>query len=93
TPVSSAHEALLTLNKLSPDLIISDIGMPVVNGYTLMAHIRKLPQGRNIPAIALTAYAGEDNRQRSLDTGFQHHLSKPINIPQLLETIAQLSNQ
>ena len=90
TSVSSANEALEALNKATPDLIISDIGMPDVDGYTLIRQIRQLPLGK-LPAIALTAYAGEVDRQRSIDSGFDKHLSKPIDIPNLLITVIELS--
>ncbi|GAB4531797.1 MAG: hypothetical protein Tsb0014_15610 [Pleurocapsa sp.] len=89
-PVASASAALETLKQVTPDLIISDIGMPQMDGYTMMAQIRQLPQGKNIPAIALTAYAGEVDRQRSLDVGFQKHISKPINISEFINIISQL---
>ncbi|MGL6343288.1 MAG: response regulator, partial [Waterburya sp.] len=89
-PVNSAYAALQALNQSTPDLIISDIGMPGMDGYTLMTQIRELPQGKNLPAIALSAYAGETDRQRSLEVGFYKHLSKPINIPELIDTITRL---
>jgi PAS domain S-box-containing protein len=86
----SANAALEALQQSIPDLIISDIGMPAMDGYTLMTKIRELPQGKNLPAIALTAYAGEVDQQRSINAGFHKHLSKPINIPELLETITEV---
>lgn len=89
-PVASANEAVTALSRSRIDLIISDIGMPEVDGYTLMAQIRSLPQGKNLPAIALTAYAGEVDRQRSLEVGFQQHLAKPINIPDLINVVVRL---
>jgi CheY-like chemotaxis protein len=64
--------------------------MPEMDGYTLMTQIRALPQGKNLPAIALTAYAGETDQQRSLEAGFHKHLSKPINIPELIDTIIEI---
>ncbi len=88
--VASAASALEALNKSTPDLIVSDIGMPKTDGYTLMSQIRNLSQGKNIPAIALTAYAGEVNQQLSLDAGFNRHLAKPINIPELITVITEL---
>ena len=87
---SSAIEAIEAFNRATPDLIISDLGMPETDGFALIEQIRALPQGANIPAIALTAYAGDIDRQRSLEAGFQAHISKPINIPNLINTIAQL---
>ncbi|MDJ0569784.1 MAG: response regulator [Pleurocapsa sp. MO_192.B19] len=88
--VVSAQAALSVFSKITPDLIVSDIGMPHTDGYTLIEEVRKLPQGQNIPAIALTAYAGEIDMQQSLDAGFQKHLAKPINIPQLIRAITEL---
>ncbi len=90
TPVTSAEEALEAFADFSFDLIISDIGMPEVDGYTLMNQIRKLPQGKDIPAIALTAYAGEVDREHSLEAGYQRHINKPIVIPELIEIITEL---
>ena len=86
----SAKEALDAFNQSTPDLIISDIGMPEIDGYTLIAEIRALPGGKNLPAIALSAYAGEVHRQRSLDVGFQEHLNKPVDIYSLLKITIQL---
>ena len=90
---SSANEALEVLQKITPDLIISDIGMPRIDGYTLMNQIRSLPQGKQISAIAITAYAGEIDRQRSLEAGFQHHLAKPIDINKLLNITSELLSE
>ena len=83
-PAASAKEALDIFNKSTPDLIISDIGMPEVGGYTLISEIRALPKGKNLPAIALSAYAGNVDRQHSLKAGFQEHLNKPVDIFNLL---------
>lgn len=89
-PVVSAAAAIEALNQTIPDLIISDIGMPETNGYSLMEQIRALPQGKNVPAIALTAYANEIEPQRSFEAGFQKHLAKPIIIPELIAAITEL---
>ena len=87
---ASAKEALDIVNKSTPDIIISDIGMPEVDGYTLITEIRALPQGKNLPAIALSAYAGDIDRQRSLEVGFQEHLNKPVDIYNLLNATIEL---
>lgn len=87
---ASAEEALEAFNRSTPNLIISDIGMPDVSGYTLITRIRELPQGRDVPAIALTAYAGEVDQQRSIEAGFQQHISKPIDLTELINTIVKL---
>ena len=88
--VASAPVALDIFTKTNCDLIISDIGMPYIDGYTLIEEIRKLPQGENIPAIAVTAYAGETEMQQSLDAGYQKHIAKPIDISLLIATITKL---
>ncbi|MCP6762375.1 MAG: PAS domain-containing protein [Fischerella sp. CENA71] len=92
TLAKSANQALATLAQLQHDLLISDIGMPEVDGYGLIEQIRAMPpeQGGNIPAIALTAYAGDSDRQRLLAAGFQTHIAKPVDIDQLLLAIADL---
>ncbi|MBW4601769.1 MAG: response regulator [Calothrix sp. FI2-JRJ7] len=71
------------------DLLISDIGMPDMDGYTLIRQIRnQVPeQGGTIPAIALTAYAGEIDQQLALLAGFQQHISKPIDPEVLIRAI------
>ncbi|MCC0179575.1 PAS domain-containing protein [Waterburya agarophytonicola K14] len=89
-PATSAADALEVFNRETPDLIISDIGMPNVSGYSLITQIRQLPQGKNISAISLTAYAGEVDKQRSIEAGFQRHISKPIDISELINTIVEL---
>ncbi|NEQ20239.1 MAG: GAF domain-containing protein [Microcoleus sp. SIO2G3] len=89
---ASAAAALTLLDQFKPDVLISDIGMPVVDGYMLMRQVRQLPpqQGGLIQAIALTAYAGELNQQQALDAGFQRHVTKPIEPDELVKTIAVL---
>jgi PAS domain S-box-containing protein len=89
TEADSAHDALSNLMQAKFDLLISDIGMPDMDGYTLIRQIRKQSpdQGGEIPAIALTAYAGEIDRQQALAAGFQHHISKPIELEVLIQAI------
>jgi PAS domain S-box-containing protein len=89
---ASADEALMTLTQSQPDVLLSDIGMPETDGYMLMRRVRTLlpEQGGKIPAIALTAYAGEINQQQALAAGFQQHVSKPIEPDQLISIIADL---
>jgi PAS domain S-box-containing protein len=89
TEAESASEALHRLSQTKFDLLISDIGMPDMDGYALVHHIRaQLPdQVKKMPAIALTAYAGELDQQRALTVGFQQHISKPVEPEILLRTI------
>ncbi|HEY9695921.1 MAG TPA: PAS domain S-box protein [Trichocoleus sp.] len=90
--VASAMQALTWLNQSVPDLLLCDIGMPEMDGYALIQQIRKRrhDHGGNLPAIALTAYAGEVNQQQALAAGFQLHLAKPIEPDLLVSTIAAL---
>jgi CheY-like chemotaxis protein len=89
---ASADDALRALETFKPDVIVADIGMPGEDGYTLIRKIRNSPLGSNsrTPAIALTAYAGDANRQRALNAGYQKHISKPARPEELALTIARL---
>jgi PAS domain S-box-containing protein len=93
--VSSATKALSVLTQAQFDLLISDIGMPEMDGYTFIRQVRGLPSqfNRDIPAIALTAYAGETNRHQILAAGFQVHLSKPIDPQHLLDIISLMAKE
>ena len=93
--VSSATDALQQLTKIKPDVLIADIGMPQMDGYMLIRQVRQLStqEGGEIPAIALTAYAGETNQQQALAAGFQRHLPKPVEPETLVETIELLLHQ
>jgi PAS domain S-box-containing protein len=95
TAVGSASEALAALTQGVPDVLLSDIGMPEMDGYMLMQQVRKLPpeQGGQIRAIALTAYAGEMNYQQAIAAGFQSHLSKPVEPAELVDAIASLAQR
>ena len=87
-------EALEALKHFTPHILISDIGMPEEDGYTLMQKIRAWEKetGRDaqIPAIALTAYARAEDRQQSLDSGYQVHISKPIEPFELTKLVENL---
>ena len=95
TQVESAHEALNQLEQAEFDLLISDIGMPDMDGYGLIRHIRERSpdQSKDILAIAITAYAGESNQQKVLAAGFQQHVTKPIDPETLLKTIWTLAQK
>ncbi|MEH2166914.1 MAG: ATP-binding protein [Nostoc sp.] len=88
TAVGSGTDALQAIAQSIPNTIVSDIGMPEMDGYMLMRQIRTLglEQGGQIPAIALTAYAGELDRQQAIAAGFQCHVPKPID-PEVLVAI------
>ncbi|WP_250125340.1 response regulator [Chroococcidiopsis sp. CCMEE 29] len=92
TVAASAAEALAAFDSFTPDVLISDIGMPDVDGYTLMRQIRERSQaGGNILAIALTAYAAEADEQQALAAGFQRHLAKPVEPNELVRVIVTLA--
>ncbi len=90
---TSGHEVLAQLSSFAPDVLVCDIGMPAMDGYTLLQQIRRLPpdKGGRVPAIAVTAYAREDDQRRALDSGFQKHVTKPIEPVALLLAVAELS--
>jgi PAS domain S-box-containing protein len=92
TAAASAIEALEIWQQFQPDILVCDIAMPEMDGYTLISQVRTWPkeQGGEIPAIALTAYAGEANQQEALAAGFQKHLSKPVAPEKLVQAIADL---
>jgi CheY-like chemotaxis protein len=92
TTASSAYEALKILETMRPNVLISDVGMPDVDGYELMHRVRSLDaeRGGGILAIALTAYAREEDRKRALDAGFREHVAKPVDPATLVNVIATL---
>jgi signal transduction histidine kinase/DNA-binding response OmpR family regulator len=94
TVVSSAEEALSAIAQHEPNILVSDIGMPDVDGYMLLQQIRTLnPTERSqVPAIALTAYAGEMDQQQALSAGFQKHIAKPVEPEALITAIAELTD-
>ena len=87
---SSARAALEAVHKQHFDVIISDIGMPEMNGYQLAREIRLLPDYVSVPMIAVTGYSMFDDKQRSLSAGFNAHLTKPIDPRSLLDLIQHL---
>ncbi|MDQ3667645.1 MAG: response regulator [Acidobacteriota bacterium] len=86
----SAAEAIQACRDWKPDLLVSDIGMPQEDGYSLIQKLRKMRSkwARQIPAVALTAYATVEDRARALEAGFQVHLAKPIEPEALVRSIA-----
>ncbi|HEY9804730.1 MAG TPA: ATP-binding protein [Leptolyngbyaceae cyanobacterium] len=89
---ASALEALQLLPKIKPDVLVSDISMPEMNGYTLIRQVRTWTkeQGGQIPAIALTAFARQYDREQALQAGYQLHLPKPLNADELIAAVAKL---
>ena len=86
----NAAEALDAARTENFDVVVSDIGMPGMNGYELAVALRELPSYRTTPMIAVTGYSMYDDRGRALQSGFNAHLTKPINPMALLELIERL---
>jgi signal transduction histidine kinase/CheY-like chemotaxis protein len=90
---AEAMEGVRLATEQPPDLIISDIGMPDVDGYELMRVLRKTPGLEQVPAIALTGYAREEDRELALAAGYNAHISKPANMGRLLYLIKKLTKK
>jgi signal transduction histidine kinase/ActR/RegA family two-component response regulator len=95
TTVGTALEALEYMETLGPDVLISDIGMPGVDGYELIRKVRALPleKGGKVPAVALTAYARTEDRLRVLRSGYQMHIPKPVELAELVAIVANLAGR
>lgn len=95
TAVASAKEALELLDKNEFDLLISDIGMPAMDGYSLIRELRKQEAGkeRRVPAVALTAYASVQDRMRAILAGFNTHVAKPVEANELVTVVGGLTGR
>lgn len=93
--VESAAEVFKVLEQVQPDVLISDIGMPLEDGYGLIRQVREIEAERGgfLPAIALTAYVREEDFRQAIESGFQMHISKPIDPSQLVRVVAQLAGR
>jgi len=93
--VESAGEALAEMGQQRFDVLVSDIGMPEMDGYELISKIRQLPadRGGRMPAAALTAYAGVEDRMRVLAAGYQMHIPKPVEPAELTAVVASLAHR
>uniref|UniRef100_UPI0010C04ECF hybrid sensor histidine kinase/response regulator n=1 Tax=Massilia sp. HP4 TaxID=2562316 RepID=UPI0010C04ECF len=89
---TGAREALRLVELRRPDLIISDIGMPLVDGFELIRRVRDMPdrEAAGVPAIALTAFSRREDQQRALEAGFDEFLAKPVAPATLLQTVAAI---
>jgi CheY-like chemotaxis protein len=91
----SVPEALKVLEQLQPDVLVSDIAMPLEDGYTLIRKVRNLEAERGglLPAVALTAYVREEDCQQAIEAGFQMHISKPVDTTKLVMAVANLAGR
>ncbi|MBY0243427.1 MAG: response regulator [Burkholderiaceae bacterium] len=87
---NNAQEALTLVESTRPQLLVSDLGMPDIDGFELLAQVRALgpDRGGNVPAIALTAFARSEDRLKALESGFRNHVSKPVEPAELINAIA-----
>ena len=87
---ASAKAALAVAQEKHFDVVISDIGMPEMNGYQLAQALRDLPEYKTVPLVAVTGYAMFDDQQKSKNAGFNAHMTKPIDPRALLDLIEDL---
>jgi signal transduction histidine kinase len=89
----SAAEAIAALRLAPPDVLVSDLAMPGVDGFDLIRRVRSLSsaEGGGTPAVALTAYVRPEDARAALDAGYHRHLPKPVNLPRLVEAVAELA--
>jgi PAS domain S-box-containing protein len=95
TAVCTAGEAINAIKNHRPDVLVSDIAMPGEDGYGLIAKVRSLDRdsATSIPAVAITAYAKEEDRQRALNSGFQIYLAKPVELAELISVVARAARR
>jgi chemotaxis methyl-accepting protein methylase/signal transduction histidine kinase/chemotaxis response regulator CheB len=89
----SANEGMTVVEEFRPQVLLCDIAMPGEDGYSFIRKIRArgAAHGGNVPALALTALAGEEDRQRALQAGFQMHVAKPVDIARLTQAVVDLA--
>ena len=76
--------------QFNPELVLLDIGLPKLNGFDACRRIREQPWGKNMVLVALTGWGQEEDRKKSMDAGFNHHLVKPMDYPALMKLLAEL---
>ena len=86
--LASGAEAVREMERWRPDLVVTDLGLPGMDGYALLKTIREMVAHRNVPAVAVSAYARPEDRSRALAAGFQAHLAKPIDPAALIRALA-----
>jgi CheY-like chemotaxis protein/anti-sigma regulatory factor (Ser/Thr protein kinase) len=94
TTAASVAEAMELIEKVAPDVLLSDLGMPNEDGYDLIRQVRRSGyNSRKLPAVALTAFAGKEHEHRALLAGFQRHISKPVESKHLVLVVASLAGR
>jgi CheY-like chemotaxis protein len=92
---ASADEALQTFVEWRPDILVSDIGMPEEDGYSLICKVRALPpeQGGTVPAAALTGFVSQEDYLKALSAGYHSHIKKPVELEELIAVVASLTGR
>jgi len=92
---ATRKEAIQAIKQQRPDVLVSDIAMPDEDGYGLIQKVRLLENGesQSIPAVAITAYAKEEDRKRALSSGFQIYLAKPVEMTELVKVVARAARR
>jgi CheY-like chemotaxis protein len=92
TTALSVRDGLAAFSRVRPSVLVCDIAMPGEDGYALIRRVRALEDGAgHTPALALTAYAGDDDRHRALGAGYDRHLPKPVEPPELIAAVVELA--
>ena len=86
----SGMDAVAMAHELRPDVVLMDIGMPGMSGHEVARHIRAQPEFKNIKLVALTGWGQEEDRRQSKASGFDHHLTKPVNLKTLKDLLANI---
>jgi CheY-like chemotaxis protein len=89
TVVHDGHEAIAAFDSVRPDVALLDIGMPGRDGYEIARHIRRSPQGRSVMLIAVTGWGQDSDKTQALQSGFNHHFTKPVEPEVLTALLAQ----
>jgi CheY-like chemotaxis protein len=86
----NGQEALDTIHRANPDLVILDLQMPILNGYDVIGILRKDPAYEKLPVVALTANAMQGDREKTIEAGFTAYIPKPVSLTRLREQISSL---
>ncbi|MFL5410729.1 MAG: response regulator [Myxococcales bacterium] len=90
--VGCADEAIAAISERPFDVLVSDIGLPAEDGYALIRRVRSEPNGRDMPALALTGYASPSDSKRAIEAGYQRHISKPVEPDELIATVTEMAH-
>lgn len=90
TEARDGQEALHMVEQTQPDILLLDIGMPLMDGFAVVRKIRENPRLATLPVLAVTAYAMQGDQERMLDSGFDGYLSKPVNARSLVQELDRL---